>query len=113
MRLKYVTKPKLIDFLRYMDKNKVLLPFRIKYSSFRSKKDMTADISEFYEITETPTLYVFSLKRRYQFLVAPQVYYFSKENFEFQDLQSNPLNLHSRPRSPKFQIRRGRFLVGI
>ena len=113
MRMKYITKPKLIDYLRYLDKNKILRPFRIKYSSFRSKKDMISDIGKYYCITENFQHYVFTLRPEYQFLVAPQEYRFSKEDFHFLDSHLNPLDLLSRPAPPQFHIRRGPFLVGI
>ena len=113
MRVKYITKPKLIDYLRYLDKNKVLSPYRIKYSSFRSKKDMILDVSKYYHIEDEPNHYVFRLRPKYQFLVAPQRYFFSKEQFQFLGSDSTPLDLQSRPASPTFQILPGPFLVGI
>ena len=114
MRLKHIVKPVLIDFLRYMDKNNVLKPFRIRYSSFRSKKNMVEDLTKYYDITECVDYYTFTLKPQYRFLVAPHYYYFSKTAFVFLETPDAPqLDLDSRPEPPRFHVRHGRFLVKI
>ena len=58
MKLKHITKPQLIDFLRWLDKNRHIHPFRIRYSSFRSKKVMLQEFSKFY-FGEFPNQLVF------------------------------------------------------
>ena len=113
MKLKYITKPVLINFLRYLDKNKILFPFRICYSSFRSKKDMLKDLLAFFDVTDHDTRYIFTLKSRFGFLVCPPTLYFCKETFAFQNAECEELDLQQRPSPPKFQILRGPFLVQI
>ena len=113
MRLKHIVKPVLINFLRYLDKNLVLLPYRIRYSSFRSKKNMVEDLTKYYDVTECDKYYTFTLKPYYHFLVAPRQYHFSKVNFDFSETIGSPLDLSKRPVPPKVEIRHGRFLMGI
>ena len=109
MKLKYVTKPVLINLLRYLDKNKVMSPHRICYSSFRSKRDMLTDFSKYYSLTDTPECYIFNLNSCYHYLVSPLVLKFCKKTFAFQDALGNPLDLNRRPQPPCFAIRKGRF----
>ena len=113
MRLKHIVKPTLISFLRYLDKNKILLPHRIRYSSFRSKKDMCQDLYCYYDVSEDDDLYIFTLKPSFQYLVAPHAYYFSKVDFRFLDIEKTVIDLESCPVPPSFHIRHGRFLIEI
>ena len=112
MKIKHITKPQLIDFLRWLDKNKHIHPFRIRYSSFRSKKVMLQEFSKFYDVDETTTHYNFVLRPHYHFLVAPRHFQFSKGNFHFL-LGGDVIDLNSLPSPPEFRIRYGRFLIEI
>ena len=109
MKLKYITKPVLINFLRWLDKFKHLAPYRICYSSFRSKKDMITDVMKYYDIVEGVDKYSFNLKSSYHFLVAPRSFHFCKTTYAFQDADFARLNLSSRPEGPHFSIRKGDF----
>ena len=111
MKLKYVTKPILITLLRYLDKNKILLPHRICYSSFRSKRDMLADFEKFYSLVDTPELYTFNLNPYYRYLVCPRTFHFCKKKFLFLDEDLNPYDLTKRPEIPKFQRSYGNFVL--
>ena len=111
MKLKYVTKPILISLLRYFDKNKILFPHRICYSSFRSKRDMLADFDKYYSLTESPEHYTFNLNPSYHYLVSPSTFHFSKKDFRFLDDRLDPLDLTKRPEPPTFRRTRGHFVL--
>ena len=111
MKLKYVTKPILIDLLRYFDKNKILFPHRICYSSFRSKRDMLKDFEKFYSVTTSPTQYTFTRKPAYHYLVCPDKFHFCTERFVFLDDRLNPYDLTKRPEVPRIRFSRGKFLL--
>ena len=108
MRLKYITKPVLIDFLRYMDKNNYLHgPYRIRYSSFRSKRDMLADFEKMFVMTEDTTNYTFTLRGDHLFLNSPVEICFDKKTFQFH-VEGKYIDLASRPLPVRFHIRRGK-----
>ena len=113
MKLQHIPKPVLTDFLRYLDKNRVLYPYRIRYSSFRSKKDMLTDLLTYYTVEHTLMYYRFLLKVRYHCLTAPRLYQFSKNDFRFEDDRGTLIDLSHRPSPVKFRVQHGRFLVRI
>ena len=113
MRLKHITKPVLTEFLRYLDKNRVLHPYRVRYSSFRSKKDMLSNLMTYYTVEDLPNYYRFQLKAQYHCLLAPQIFQFSKTHFQFEDDSGAVIDLSHRPSPVKFEVRYGRFLVQI
>ena len=105
MKLKYITKPTLISFLRWMDKNRHLHgPYRVRYSSFRSKRDMLADFSKMYAFSEDNTNYSFTLRKKFAFLSAPTKISFDKNKFEFH-VAGNTINLEATPPPPSFHVR--------
>lgn len=111
MKLKYVTKPILINLLRYFDKNKILFPHRICYSSFRSKRDMLADFEKYYSLEDTLDSYTFIRKPSFRYLVAPELFHFCKKRFVFVDHYQVPLDLTKRPEVPNFRFERGSYTL--
>ena len=111
MRLKYITKPVLISFLRWLDKNKYLHgPYRVRYSSFRSKRDMLTDFSVMFGFSEDSEKYLFTLRPSFSFLSAPEEISFDKTEFKFY-VGNDVVDLNSRPKAASFSIKHGPILV--
>ena len=60
--MKNLSKPQLVNLLRYLDKNKLLIP-RIKYASFRSKVEMMVDLRKHFYLREVDHKVYFVPKR--------------------------------------------------
>ena len=91
-----ISKPELTNFLRYLDKKKLLFP-RIRYASVRSKSEILVDMKKQFHARVIMNRIVFSPKRARVF---PEVYYDLT-------LKRFSVNLEGYADIPQFSIKRG------
>ena len=88
-----ISKPELVNFLRYLDHNRLLFP-RIRYASIRSKNDLLVDLRNQFYVKEIGTKLYFHNRKQRAF---PLLFY---------DLSTRQFSVDivEKPAKPKFSI---------
>ena len=98
-----ISKPHIVDLLRYFDNNRMFLP-RIRYASIRTKPDLIKDLSKYFVARAREGIVKFRLRSLYPFVI-PRIIYHLKEQRYY--LDGNPVKLpRALEKGPMFSIAR-------
>ena len=103
-----ISKPHIVDLLRYFDNNRMFLP-RIRYASIRTKPALIKDLSKYFTAKARNGFVKFRLRTSYPFVI-PRIIYHLKEQRYY--LNGDPVKLpRALEKGPMFSIARGSVTV--